>query len=191
MPYRRLVADRNGRNQAVCRGANRDLAPPRRSVKVCRLEKDLNRDWIAEEREAQQPPANLLRLPSRPQALKHFLDDRPTSGHAQEVLSSWLGPPNEHLDPHGGVDAYRLPPQPKLATGIRSHIRKVAEPFDFANLISQALNPPHAYGFLQREVHRRRVGLDTKNSNRLVQEILIKHKSCAFHVPMVVGKVAV
>ena len=102
-----------------------------------------------------------------------------------------VGPPSEHLDPHGGVDEYHRPSRPKLATGIRSHISQVAEPFDIPDMICQALNPPHAYGFLQREVHRRRVGLDTKNSNRLVQEILIKHKSCAFHVPMVVGKVAV
>lgn len=55
-------------------------------------------------------------------------------------------------------------------------------PFDFADVIRKALTPPHAQSLFQREINRRGVSLDTKHSNRFLQQFLVKHKTRALHV---------
>ena len=144
------MPDRNGRDQAVNRGANRDPTPPARNVQISCLDKEVNCDRIAEAGQPQQLPANLLRLPPGPQALKNFLDDRATSRHDEEVVWPCLDSTREHLDPDGSVNEDHLLPRSTLATGVRTHLRKIAKPFDFANMVRQTLYPLHAQDLFQR-----------------------------------------
>lgn len=92
-------------------------------------------------------------------------------------------------DPHRGVDEDHRPRQSKLLAGIPAHLGQIAMPFDFADAIRKALTPPHAQSLFQREINRRGVSLDTKHSNRFLQQFLIKHKTCALHVYKVATKI--
>ena len=86
------------------------------------------------------------------------------------------------------VNPRRLEAAYRSAASRRSHIGQIPEPFDFANVICQTLNPLHAQGFLQCYVDRRGVGLGAEHAHCFFQQCLIKHKIWAFHVFLVALK---
>lgn len=182
VPDRRLVPYRDGCDLAVYRGAYSQPPPFRCNVQVSGLKKDVHRKRVAEAGQPEQLPSNLLLVFPGSQAQKDFLDDGSASCHVQEVVGTRLDPSREQFDPDGRVDEDHPAVPVQLPPGISAHLREVTEPCDLSDVIGQALDPFHAQGFFQGQVHCCGVRLGAEHTNRFLQDFLVKHKICAFHV---------
>ena len=173
---RQSTPERGGDAGAACR-----------AVELRRFDEHLLGQRGLEDREGQHRGARDREGALVAEALEDLLHDRQRRHHVVEVdgiLEAEPLWPREHLDPDRGVNEDHGVPSsvPSRTAGVFANDRQVALPQAAAGEIENPAGLQALDELLERAFDRPRVRPLATQLDRLLEQLLINHKICAFHV---------